>query len=162
VLRWLGAGLILCGGVLTSAELLKARRSAQRTRLALMEAFASMESEIRLLLTPLPVLLRQCGAGNAGAFFTRVSQALSSGEMLAAAWRDAADALPLPEDERTQLAAMGQRLGGTEESACAALSLAASALRRSYERAEAKNGEYERLITSICIGMSLFLVVLLL
>ena len=160
MLRWLGAGLIVCGGVLARHAALEGDRRVQRTRRALFEAFEGMEAEIRLLLVPMPRLLRRRAGGEA--FFTRAARELAQGAALAEAWRDAAAALELPEEERESVASMGARLGGGEESACGALLLAASALRRAYERDEAKRGERERLITSTCVGISLFLAILLL
>ena len=161
MLRWLGAGLILCGGLSVRYRLLESERRTQRTRRALAGAFEAMEAEIRLLLTPVPSLLRSpCGDG-ADAFFANVSKALASGAPLAEGWRRAAETLALPEDERETVAALGVRLGGTEESACAALTLAVAMLRRAYEAAEAGRRERERLTTTLCISISLLLIVIL-
>lgn len=162
MLRWLGAGLILCGGLLTRRTLLDADRRAQRTRRALAAAFDTMEAEIRLLLTPMPALLRRrCGEG-ADAFFARASRELSHGARLTDAWSRAAKTLPLPPEEREAVAALGGRLGGDEQSVCAALSLAAGTLRKEFEAIEAQRLQKERLITSICVSISLFLAIFLL
>ncbi|MBQ9460023.1 MAG: stage III sporulation protein AB [Oscillospiraceae bacterium] len=162
MLRWLGACLILCGALLTRRELLAARRRAQRMRLELAEAFEAMSSEIRLLLTPLPELFRRSRAPDTKPFFEETAKALANGQTLECAWEDAANALPLPEEERTGLAAIGSRLCGGEDGVCAALTLAASNLRRTYEQNESKRGEDERLTTSICVSVGLFLTILLL
>ena len=161
VLRWLGAGLILSGGLLTRRSLLGGARQVQQTRRALAAAFEEMEAEIRLLLTPVPALLRRARGACAEAFFRGIREGLSRGLSLAEAWRASAEALPLPESERESVARLGARLDGGEESACAALTLAASALRRAYDRAEQERGAKERLTTSVCLGMSLFWIVLL-
>lgn len=162
VLRWLGAGLILSGGLLTRRALLGEARRAQRTRRELSAAFEEMEAEIRLLLTPVPALLRRARGASAEAFFRGTREGLSRGLSLAEAWRASSEELPLPPLEREPVAGLGARLDGGEESACGALTLAASELRRAYDRAERERGEKERLTTSICISMSLFLIVLLL
>lgn len=162
VLRWLGAGLILAGGLLTRQTLLDGARRVQQMRRALAAAFEEMEAEIRLLLTPVPALLRRAHSEPAEAFFRRTREGLSDGLSLAEAWRVSSETLPLPELEREPVAGLGARLDGGEESACAALALAASALRGAYERAERERGAKERLTTSACVSMSLFLIVLLL
>lgn len=162
MLRWLGAALILCGGLLTRQSLLETTRRAQRTRFALAAAFEAMEAEIRLLLTPLPTLLRRSWGAEATAFFDDISKGLHRGAPFAEAWRRAAAELPLPAQEREALASMGSRLIGGEESVCAALTLAAAQLRQTHGQIEAKRMESERLTTSICISISLFLAILLL
>lgn len=162
VLRWLGAGLILSGGLLTRRTLLGEARRVQQARRELAAAFEEMEAEIRLMLTPVPALLRRARAESAEAFFRGAREGLSRGLPLAEAWRASAETLPLPELEREPVARLGARLDGGEESACAALALAASELRRAYDRAERERGAKERLTTSVCVSMSLFLIVLLL
>lgn len=161
MLRWLGAALILCGALLTRQALLESTRRAQRTRLALAAAFEAMEAEIHLLLTPLPSLLRRSWGAESDAFFETVSKLLRSGATLAEAWRRAAENLPLPREEREAVALMAARLCGGEESVCAALMLAASQLRQSYDRFEARRTENERLTTSISISIGLFLAIFL-
>lgn len=162
LLRWLGAGLIFCGGLLTRRTLLGGARRVQQTRRELAAAFEEMEAEIRLLLTPVPALLRRGHGAAAEAFFRRTREGLSRGVSLAEAWRAASEVLVLPELEREPVALLGARLDGGEESACAALTLTASELRGAYDRAERERGAKERLTTSVCISMSLFLIVLLL
>ena len=163
MLRWAGALLIFAGGLWTRWAAVSSGRREQRTRLALAEAFESMEAEIRLLLTPVPALLRRdVYREEAARFFACVSGQLARGAALSAAWRDAAETLPLDAQEREAVAALGARLDGGEDSVCAALALSASALRRRGDREEARRGERERLITSVCVSVSLFLTILLL
>lgn len=162
VLRWLGAGLILSGGLLTRHALLGEARRVQQTRRELAEAFEEMEAEIRLLLTPVPALLRRAHTESVETFFRRTREGLSRGLPLAEAWRASSEALPLPETEREPVARLGARLDGGEESARAALTLAASELRGAYGRAERERGARERLTTSLCVSISLLLIVLLL
>ena len=162
VLRWLGAGLILAGGMLTRRTLLEGARRVQQTRRELAAAFEEMEAEIRMLLTPVPTLLRRAHSESAAAFFRRTREGLSRDLSLAEAWHASSEALPLPELERETVAGLGARLDGGEESARAALMLAASELRRAYDRAERERAARERLTTSICVSMSLLLIVLLL
>ncbi|MBQ7713965.1 MAG: hypothetical protein IJT71_03645, partial [Oscillospiraceae bacterium] len=82
MLRWLGAGLILCAGLLTRRTLLSDARAAQDTRRALAAEFVEMEAEIRLLLTPFPTLLRRKRGAAADAFFARAADALARGAPL--------------------------------------------------------------------------------
>ncbi len=77
--RWLGAALILCGGLLARASLLESGRRAQRLRQALSAAFEAMAAEIGELLTPVPALLRRYGHGEAERLLVPVSAALSRG-----------------------------------------------------------------------------------
>lgn len=160
MLRALGAGLILCGGLLARQALVEPARCAQRARLALAAALEAMEAEVRLLLTPMPKLLRRAAAKEA--FFGRVLSGLSSGVAPGEAWRAAADTLPLPSEEQELLAALGERVSGDEEHACAALTLAASRLRRRYDEVESRRRQTERLTTSLCVSASLLLAILLL
>ncbi len=162
LLRWLGAGLILCGGLLVRQELLSEERKLRGTRRELAGAFEAMAGEIRLMLTPIPALLRRSRGQSAEAFFRGVREELARGTALDDAWRRAAQSLPLPEEERETVASLGARLGGEAEETCAALALAASELRRAYVRTEEQRSGHERLITSICISVSLFFAILLL
>ena len=97
LLRWLGAGRILSGGLLTRRALFEGARRVQQTRRGLATAFEEMEAEIRLLLTPVPALLRQARTESAEALFRRTREGLSRGIPLAEAWRASSEALPLPE-----------------------------------------------------------------
>lgn len=162
MLRWIGAFLILGGGLLARRTILEGERRAQRTRRALASAFDAMEAEIRLLLTPLPSLLRRDYGKDAKEFFDRTARELGSGAALSSAWRRAAEPLPLQEDERETVAALGARLCGGEDAACAALALASAALRRSYDESEARRRERERLVTTLCVSAGLLLCILLL
>ena len=162
MLRWFGMLLIVCGGLLTRQALVDEMRRAQRIRSDLAAAFEAMEAEVRLLLTPMPALLRRTYGVEADAFLRGVSVRLACGTALETAWRDAAEGLALPEAERMAVATLGGRLDSGEEGVCAALALTASELRRDYDRNEVKRGERERLTTSICISISLFLGLLLL
>ena len=161
MLRWLGAGLILCGGLAARRTLIGSARRAQRTRRELAEALEEMRAEIRLLLTPVPALLRQMREESVDGFFTAVSDGLRRGETLGEAWRRSAEERPLPETEREAIAALGARLDDSEDGACAALAFVAAALRRSYDEAEAQRRERERLTTTICVCISLLFVILL-
>ena len=119
MLRWIGAGLIFCSALLMRRTLLETDRRAQRVRRALAAALETMEAEVRLLLTPMPALLRRTYGTEADLFFERASRELSRGGSLEDAWRRAAMALPLPPDERGSVAdcaqsrrGRGRRTGG--------------------------------------------------
>jgi len=162
MLRWLGAALILSGGLLARRTMIEGGRAAQRCRRELAAAFEAMEAEVRLLLTPIPALLRGSYGAAADVFFTRAAQAASDGAAPAEAWRRAAEALPLPDEERAAIGGWGGRLDGDAESVCAALSLAAKTMRSRYDENESRRPDRERLTSSICICISLFICVLML
>ncbi len=159
--RAVGAGLILCASLLTRRTLLDGARTAQGARRALAAAFETMEAEIRLLLTPLPTLLRRPYDARTDTFFARALQELERGAPLREAWRRAAQTLPLPEEERELVACMGGRLSGDEESVRAALMLCARQLREQSEAAERRHGQDERLTTALCLSAGLLAAILL-
>ncbi len=161
MLRAVGAGLILSAALLARRTLLCAGREEQRVRRTLAAAFEAMEAEIRALLTPLPALLSRGYGEETKVFFAVFSSFIRQGKTLDIAWNDAVESLPLPQDEREALALLGGRLGGDEESVCAALALAARTLRASYEDAERRRGQEERLTTALCLSAGLLLVILL-
>lgn len=162
MLRWFGGVLIVLGGVLARQRLVEGERLTQKTRRELAEALEAMEQEIRLLLTPVPKLLRRRYGETADAFFASVSRALERGAPLAEGWRASAEALALPPPERAQVASLGRSIGGGEESVCASLTLTATTLRRQYEEAERERSKRERLKTTLCLSASLLLLILLL
>ena len=161
MIRWFGAGLILSAGLMTRFSLVESDRTAQRLRLALAAAFESMEAEVRFLLTPIPSLL-EGEYGEANVFFRCVKNRLNENFDLPNAWAEAASALPLSKYERTILFQMGGRMEKDEDTVCAALAFGANGLRGSYEKTEGTRQQKERLITSICLSLSLFLALLLL
>lgn len=161
-LRLFGAALILCGGLLTRRVLLDGERRVHRARRELSDAFEAMAEEIDALLTPLPALLRRDYGGGTEAFFAQAARGIECGRTLAESWRQAAGTLPLPTEERELVAALGARLGGTEQTVCPALRLAASTLRRADARYEQNRSEHERIITSTCVCISLLMAILLL
>ena len=159
MLRWFGAGLILCGGIMARQTVVRAAAAMQRTRCALAELFDTLRAEIEAFLSPLPLLL--CRLSD-NAFAAQAAKRLKAGATLERAWEDAARTLPLTEREREQVAALGKRLDAEEKSVCAALSLAASALRQTYEKTETERHANERLITSAFMSISLFIIIFLL
>ena len=160
--RALGAALILLAGMLTRRLLVEELRRVRRTRQDLADAFDVMEAEIRLLLTPVPALLRRSYGRAAGEFVSAVSRGLKRGRALSPAWRGASGSLSLPEEERVAVAALGSRLDGDESSACAALRMAAEELRRKNANELQNERQNERNISVISITISLLLIVLLL
>ena len=160
-LRLSGAAMILAGAMLVRNTLVEEDRRIQRTRLALADAFESMASEIRLLLTPVPELLQRECCGEVRAFFSAALRQMREGAGPEQAFEEAARLLTLPEDEKKLAARIGGHIAGSEESACAALALAASSLRRGYERAAQMQKEKDRMTTTLCISAALFAAILL-
>ena len=159
--RFCGALLILSGGLITRHTLISGTRGAQRTRRALADALDSMEREIQTLLTPLPeLLMRRCEAETAS-FFQAAARGMAAGQTLRESWLHAAELLPLPEEERARFAALGARLSGDGAAVCAALRLASSELREQYREGERERNAQERLVTALCVGLSILLFILL-
>ncbi len=162
MLRLTGAVLVLASGVLTRQSLLTASRARRTALRELAEALERMAQEIRLCLTPIPKLLCREGEGAAEEFFARAAERLRTGNTLAQSWADAAQVLPVNEEERALIAALGARLGGDMESVCAALNLTASQLRERYESERLHCSEQERLTTAVCFSASFLLLIVLL
>ena len=158
MLRLTGSALIL-GAVLWLQRSFHLRTLLrQRTLRAL-----SLDSAVRLTLTPLPALLRHLSCEpEAAGFFEGVTANLARGEPLASAWEHAAKTLPIAARERETVSALGHALGGDEESVCAALTLAASELSRLEEELRQRERETGRITAALCLGGGAMLCILLL
>lgn len=161
MLRMTGAALILASGVLARKGLLASSRGRRAALRELAEALERMAQEIRLCLTPIPKLLDRAYAGAADEFFARAAKCLRAGKSLEQSWADAAQALPVHEEERALIAALGARLGGDAESVCAVLRLTAAQLRERYESERLHCREQERLTTAACLSASVLLLIML-
>lgn len=124
-----------------------------------------MAEEIRLARTPLPELLDRLSRGRGPevtAFFTAVAGAARRGGNVAQVWRQAAEELPLCDEDRDILAEAGRHLGGDETSVCKGISLVISHLGRSLEEQRRSRGEREKRVTALCFSGAALLVILLL
>lgn len=129
MLHLTGAALLLAASALLRRAILSRARQQRQTLRVLSDGFLSLAQAVRATLTPFPALLETVPReGAAGMFFSSVRALLSRGETLSDAWRTAAEALPLPERERSAVASLASALGGEEESVCAALHRASAEL----------------------------------
>ena len=81
---------------------------------------------------------------------------------MAQVWRQAAEELPLCDEDRDILAEARRHLGGDETSVCKGISLVISHLGRSLEEQRRSRGEREKRVTALCFSGAALLVILLL
>ena len=163
MLRLTGSALILAAALWLQRSFHSHALLRQWTLHALAGAFLSLESAVRLTLTPLPALLRHLSCEpEAEGFFADVTADLARGEPLASAWEHAVKNLPIGARERETISALGHALGGEEESVCAALTHAASELSRLEEELRQRQRETGRITAALCLGGGAMLCILLL
>ena len=158
MLKLLGSACILAGGFLVQGARLSERRRQWDTLSDVLTALRRMGEEIRLARTPMPLLLEYLAKDrcpDAAAFFSETAECLRRGESLEESWRREVSRLPLPPE------ALGTALGGDEEEACKAISLAAYELaKHAEERAAERKGE-DRRAAALCFSAAALLVILL-
>lgn len=164
MLKLLGSFCVAAGGAL-AWYLQRAERRRKRDTLSdLRRAFRRMGEEVRMARTPLPMLLGalagDCGEP-AAAFFQAVSQAAAQGERLPQAWREAAEALPLGEGDKSIVSALAGDLQGDEEKVCKAISHVTYELANSAGEAEKRRPEEEKRAAALWFSASALLVILL-
>jgi len=165
MLKLLGSLLIASGGVMAWRLQLAERKRRRDTLSDLQTAFRRMGEEVRAARTPLPALLEELASGcgpEAAAFFTVVSGVAMGGEDLPGAWRRAAEALPLDEEERFTVSELGNDLKGDEEKVCKAVSHVTYTLAKGAEKAERERPEKEKRAAALWFSASALLVILLL
>lgn len=139
------------------------RRRGVDTLWALSAGLSRMAEAIRLERTPLPRLLERLGREGSAAsgFFRDLGRALEAGEGAEAAWRAAAQTLPLSREDRETLAEAAGALSGDEAQVCRALTAAAERLRRSLEEARRAGPEQEKRAAALWLSGAALLVILL-
>ena len=161
-MKLLGAVLILCGAALQCRALLGARKRERDALRELSTALEGLERGIRASLTPLPRLLGQRGFGRyADAFFSDVLARMEGGSPLPDGWRGAAARTPISERERAELAGLADALGGEEDDLLRALRAAAQTLRDALRERERDRARDARLVTTLCLSLSLLVTILL-
>ena len=154
MLKLLGSACILAGGFLVQGARLSERRRQWDTLSDVLTALRRMGEEIRLARTPMPLLLEYLAKDrcpDAAAFLSETAECLRRGESLAESWRREVSRLPLPPEDVRTLEPLGAALGGDEEEACKAISLAA------YELAK----HAEERAAALCFSAAALLVILL-
>lgn len=163
MLKLLGSVCVLSAGVLVRYQMISEERRTTKTLADLAATLEFMGDEIRLNRTPMPRLLLKAGVGRGEetmAFLAEVR--LGSTERgLAEAWRAAAEALPLPGEEKAAAAEAGTCLQGDEERACRGLAAAAEALHRGLERRKSQAAETAKRGTALCLSASALIIILL-
>ena len=165
MLKLLGCVCILGGGVLARCVQTAERRREMDTLSDLLWALRRMADEIRMARTPLPLMLERLASGcgpEAGAFFRAAASAAKQGERLPEAWKQAAEALPLPEADRMAVAALGEDLHGDEETICKAISLVTYQLTKALEESLRRKPEEDKRTAAVCLSGAALLVILLL
>ena len=164
MVKLIGSVLIFAGGLLAR----QCRRAECRRRLEalsdLLSSLRRMGEEIRMARTPLPLLLERLASGcgpEAGAFFRAAASAAKQGERLPEAWKQAAEALPLPEADRMAVAALGEDLHGDEETICKAISLVTYQLAKALEESFRRKPEEDKRTAALCLSGAALLVILL-
>ena len=164
MLKLLGSACILVGGFLVQGARLSERRRQWDTLSDLLSALRQMGEEIRLTRTSMPLLLEYLAKDrcpDAAAFFSETAEALRRGESLEETWRRKASRLPLPPEDIRTLEPLGAALGGDEEQACKAISLAIYELaKHAEERAVVRKTE-DRQAAALCFSAAALLVILL-
>ena len=90
------------------------------------------------------------------------ASAAKQGERLPEAWKQAAEALPLPEADRMAVAALGEDLHGDEETICKAISLVTYQLAKALEESFRRKPEEDKRTAALCLSGAALLVILLL
>ena len=163
MLHLTGAALLLAASALLRRAILSRARQQRQTLRVLSDGFLSLAQAVRATLTPFPALLETVPReGAAGMFFSSVRTLLSRGETLSDAWRASAEALPLPERERSAVASLASALGGEEESVCAALHRASAELSSAERALHAREREDGRVVSALCFSGALLFAILLL
>ena len=165
MLKGIGCLCILLGGCWARALQVTALRRELRVLADLLETLDRMDTEIRVNRTPLPRLLARLAPGRTRPlelFLCRVSEAARRGEYLPGVWTREANGLPLGEEDRRTLRALGERLPGDEETACKGIELARSFLSGSLEEKRAGRADRERRTTALCLSGAALLAILLL
>lgn len=162
MLRGIGAMAIFGAGLMLRGTILSKARREDRTMRALSDALLTLEREIALNLTPLPVLFARGGYGEAAdAFFASVSEGLRADETLRFCWAASARTLPLPQAAKDRVAQFGASLSGDEEAVRRALRAMADELSAALKARECERAQRERVTTAICVSASAFLLLIL-
>lgn len=165
MVKLLGSLLILGGGLWARWSMVSVCRRELDTLSELTACLSEMTEEIRQARTPLPELLDRLGRGRGTevtAFFSHVAGVVRQGGDAALAWRQAAEELPLCDEDRDVLTEAGRQLSGDETFVCKGISLVTSHLTRSLEEQRRSRGEREKRVTALCFSAAALLVILLL
>ncbi len=163
MLKLIGGGCIVIAGAWLFWRIAAEGRRRMAVLRDLTAALENMTDQIRMNRTPMPRLLLQAGIGrgvDVTGFFAAVR--MSVGEIgFSAAWRQAAEALPLPEKEKQVLSELGNCLTGDEEQACRGLISAAKQLNRELNRHRESAAETTKRNAALCFSGAALMIILL-
>lgn len=166
MIRVLGALLILGGGGVQRWLMLREKRRARETLRELSLALETLARELRMSLAPLPRLLLRSGLGKtADAFFACVMRSYAAGggdRPLADCWQDAVEELGLSPQDANTVVSVASAFGAQEDELASALNTAALSLRASLLERQSVQRQEEKLVTTLCLSLSILLTVLLL
>lgn len=163
MLKLLGSVCIVAAGGLTWYRVTREERRRTETLREMAAVLETMSHEIRLHRTPIPRLLRKAGNGRSRevtAFLAAVGLRCEEWGV-AEAWRQAAEQLPLPPQEKQLLVELGRCLQGDEQQVCRGLETAAALLDKSLEERRKTAAEGERRSTALCFSGAALLIILL-
>ena len=165
MVKLVGSCLILGGGGWLWWILQSQRRSQRETLRELSAFLRRMRDEIQLARTRLPDLMERlanaCKTPDAARFFHAIAAAARAGESLELAWTQAADALPLPEQNKTALSAVAGYLKSKEDNLCNGINLVTNQLQRQLDEWDSRAAEESKRTSALCLSGAAFLVILL-
>ena len=159
-MKWIGSGLVFCGGIWWWRILLRERQCRQNTLEHLMTALYQLREGIRMARASLPVLLQELA--DREPFFAQVLRELQQTEKLAQVWHQASEQLLLPESCQTVWSWLGGQLIGDEQHVIEAITYAERVLEREWRNMEERREDANRQTTAKCFSVMAMLVLLLL
>ena len=157
-----GAFCILIGALLGQSFFQRDRRICQALLSGLRLGLFRAAEEIREARTPFPVLLANLDCGpEASCFFRGVSERLQQGEALDQAWAAEVEALPIGEEDRRVLNALGPDLRGDGARVRAALLQASETLSERAAALERSRRDDTRRAAALFFSGAALLVILL-
>lgn len=163
MLKLMGSGCVMGAGVWLLRNITVEERRRTAVLRDLEAALEVMADEIRINRTPMPRLLLKAGTGRCGEvmdFFMAVRMD-SRTRGLSAAWRGAAAALPLPEQEKQALAGLGGCLTGDEEQICRGLLTVSQQLGCALKRQRETAAERGKRSAALCLSGAALMIILL-
>ena len=165
MLRILGSALVLAGGLLARQIQFSEHRRREKTLMGLLSAFRQMAEEIRLVRTPMPLLLERLAEscqGEGQRFLSLTASSVRQGESLPSAWHQAAKILTLPDSAQRALVELGDNFHGDSASICKAISLSCNVFARELGELQRCRPDAEKRATALWLSGAALLVIVLL
>lgn len=163
MLKLMGSGCVMGAGfwLLWNITAEERRRTAMLRELT--AALEAMADDIRMNRTPMPRLLLKAGTGRNREVMDFFAAVRMSGRNLglSAAWRRAAEGLPLPEQEKRVFSELGHCLTGDEEQACRGLLFVSQQLDSAWKRQREGAAEAGRRNAALCLSGAALMIILM-